>query len=110
MRAMQKTPFLILTSLAAGSRHGYAIIIDVHKIFQGQVRPRAGTLCTALGRLHADDPTGVAREEIVDNRLRRYYRLSGAGNTRLAEEADRLRSHAPAAISRLKLARGATTP
>lgn len=80
-RATQETTFLILTALAAGSRHGYAIITDVHEISQGRVRLRGGTLYTALDRLHADGLIEVDREEIVDNRLRRYYRLTGAGST-----------------------------
>ncbi len=41
------------------------------------------------------------REEIVDNRLRRYYRLTPAGSGRLAAEAARLQANAAAALSRL---------
>ena len=41
-------------------------------------------------------------EEIVDNRLRRYYRITGQGAERLGEEADRLRANAHAALSRLR--------
>jgi len=108
-RAMQETTFLILTALAGGSRHGYAIITDVDEISGGRVHLRAGTLYTALDRLEVEGLIEIDREEIVDNRLRRYYRLSGAGSTRLAEEAQRLRSHATAAISRLKLTRGPAT-
>jgi DNA-binding PadR family transcriptional regulator len=42
----------------------------------GRARLRAGTLYTALDRLRADELIGVDREEIVDSRLRRYYRLT----------------------------------
>jgi DNA-binding PadR family transcriptional regulator len=45
----------------------------------------------------------VDREEIVDNRLRRYYRLTPKGEKRLAAEAARLQAHATAALRRLKL-------
>ncbi len=43
----------------------------------------------------------VDREEIVDSRLRRYYRLTAAGEERLAAEAARLQANAVVATSRL---------
>src|ERR1700683_2817919 len=88
-RAMQEATFLILTALAGGSQHGYGIITDVEQISDGRVRLRAGTLYTALDRLRADRLIDIDREEIVDNRLRRYYRLTPPGEKRLAEEAGR---------------------
>jgi PadR family transcriptional regulator, regulatory protein PadR len=101
-RAMQEATFLILTALAGGSQHGYGIITDVEVISDGRVRLRAGTLYTALGRLRADGLIEVDREEIVDSRLRRYYRLTGAGSERLATEAARLQANALVAMSRLQ--------
>jgi DNA-binding PadR family transcriptional regulator len=98
---MQEATFLILTALAAGAQHGYGIISDVNEISDGRVRLRAGTLYTALDRLRAEELITVDREEIVDNRLRRYYRLTPAGGKRLAAEAARLRANAAAALSRL---------
>jgi len=65
------------------------------------VRLRAGTFYTALERLRADGLIEVDREEIVDSRLRRYYRLTATGQERLAAEAARLQAHAVIAISRL---------
>ena len=94
---MQEATFLILTALADGSQHGYGIITDVQQISGGRVRLRAGTLYTALDRLRADGLIGVDREEVVDGRLRRYYRLTPAGTGRLADEAARLQAHAGAA-------------
>ena len=99
---MQEASFLILTALAAGSQHGYGIINDVGEISQGRVRLRAGTLYTALDRLRTDGLIGVDREEIVDNRLRRYYRLTPEGTRVLSEEAARLKAHVDAALRRLK--------
>jgi DNA-binding PadR family transcriptional regulator len=98
---MQEATFLIMTALAAGSLHGYAIITDVLEISGGRVRLRAGTLYTVLDRLRADELISVHREEIVDNRLRRYYRLTPAGGQLLAAEAARLHANASAALSRL---------
>jgi DNA-binding PadR family transcriptional regulator len=100
-RAMQEATFLILTALAGGSQHGYGIITDVEQISHKRVRLRAGTLYTALERLRADGLIEVDREEIVDSRLRRYYRLTATGEERLAAEAARLQAHAVVAISRL---------
>ncbi|WP_244312548.1 PadR family transcriptional regulator [Microbispora hainanensis] len=106
-RAMQEATFLILTALAGGSRHGYGIITDVEQISSGRVRLRAGTLYAALDRLRLDGLVSVDREEIVDNRLRRYYRLTPEGSRQLAAEAARVRSHATTALARLGLAPGA---
>ncbi|MGD0928065.1 MAG: helix-turn-helix transcriptional regulator [Streptosporangiaceae bacterium] len=104
-RAMQEATFLILTALATGSQHGYGIITDVSQISGGRVRLRAGTLYTALDRLRTDELIAVDREEIVDNRLRRYYRLTPEGSEKLAAEAARLQANAGAALARLNLAR-----
>ena len=100
---------MILTALAAGSQHGYGIITDVQGISGGRVRLRPGTLYTALDRLRADELIAADREEIVDGRLRRYYRLTPAGTKRLGAEAARLQAHASAALTRLKLAGGMAT-
>ena len=75
-RALQQATLLVLTALSRGSRHGYGIITDVQEIPGGRVKLRAGTLYTALDRLRAQGLIGVDREEIVANRLRRYYRLA----------------------------------
>jgi DNA-binding PadR family transcriptional regulator len=106
---MQEATFMILTALATGSQHGYGIIADVQEISGGRVRLRPGTLYTALDRLRADELIEVDREEIVDGRLRRYYRLTPAGTTRLGVEAARLQAHATVALKRLKLSGGMTT-
>ncbi len=103
---MQEATFLILTALATGSQHGYAIITDVQQISGGRVRLRAGTLYTALDRLRAGEMIAVDREEIVENRLRRYYRLTPRGSQTLAAEAARLQANATAALTRLDLAGG----
>jgi PadR family transcriptional regulator len=105
-RTMQEATFLILTALAAGSQHGYGIIADIAQISDGRVRLRAGTLYSALDRLRLDGLIRVDREEIVEGRLRRYYRLTPEGSRQLAAETARLRSNATAALDRLGLAGG----
>ena len=106
---MQEATFLILTALAGGSQHGYGIITDVEQISKRRVRLRPGTLYTALDRLRADKLIAVDREEVVDSRLRRYYRLTPAGEGRLAEEAARLHANARVAMSRLGPSGGMAT-
>ncbi len=106
---MQEATFLILTALAGGAQHGYGIIADVEEISEGRVRLQAGTLYAALDRLRDDGLIEVDREEIVDSRLRRYYRLTPAGSETLAAEAERLRTHVRTALTRLQLTEGRTT-
>ena len=101
-RGIQEATFLILTALAGSAQHGYGIIADVEQISDGRVRLKAGTLYAALDRLREDGLIDVDREEIVDSRLRRYYRLTPAGSSTLAEEAGRLHAHVQTALSRLQ--------
>jgi len=108
--ALRETDFLVLTALTGESRHGYAVIAEVQRISDGQVRLRAGTLYTVLDRLRAAGWIEVEREEVVQSRLRRYYRLTGAGAERLAAETERLRRRANVAAARLRaLAHGGGT-
>jgi PadR family transcriptional regulator len=108
-RTMQEATFLILTALAAGSQHGYGIISDIAQISEGRVRLRAGTLYAALDRLRLDGLVAIDREEIVESRLRRYYRLTAEGSKQLAAEAARVQSNAATALARLGLATGTAT-
>lgn len=108
-RSMHEATFLILTALAGGSQHGYAIITDVEQISKSRVRLRAGTLYAALDRLRAGGLIEIDREVIVASRLRRYYKLTSTGTQQLAEEAARLQSNADAATSRLDLSGGMAT-
>jgi DNA-binding PadR family transcriptional regulator len=100
--ALREPTFLILTALAARAQHGYGILLDVEAISDGRVRLRAGTLYTALDRLSADGWVAVDREEVVEGRLRRYYRLTDDGAARLATEVTRMRAHTRAAEQRLR--------
>ena len=103
---VREPTFLILTALAAGAQHGYGIMADVSQISAGRVRLRAGTLYAVLNRLAVEGLVEVDREEIVDGRLRRYYRLTPQGRQRLAAEVDRMRAHTAVAARRLRLLDG----
>jgi len=100
--SLREPTFLILTALAAGAQHGYGIMTDVAGISGGRVKLRAGTLYAALDRLAAERLVEADREEIVEGRLRRYYRLTPAGGRRLEAEAGRLRASAAVATRRLR--------
>ncbi|MGA8116765.1 MAG: PadR family transcriptional regulator [Actinocatenispora sp.] len=98
---LREPTFLILTALAEEPQHGYAVIQEVSRISEGRVRLRAGTLYAALDRLRTDGLIAVDHEEVVQTRLRRYYRITAEGAGRLAIEVDRLRRHAEIAGARL---------
>ena len=104
--SLREPTFLILTALAAGPQHGYGIMTDVAEISAGRVRLRAGTLYAALNRLAAERLVEFDREEIVDARLRRYYRLTPQGAQRLEAEVERMRSNTAVAARRLRLLGG----
>ncbi|HEX3647933.1 MAG TPA: helix-turn-helix transcriptional regulator [Pseudonocardiaceae bacterium] len=101
---VREPTFLILTALADRPQHGYGIITDVDTISDGQVRLRAGTLYAALDRLSRQGLVAADREEVVAGRLRRYYRLTLAGEATLRAESARLRSLVDVATRRLGLA------
>jgi DNA-binding PadR family transcriptional regulator len=105
---MQEPTFLILTSLAAGTKHGYAVRQDVEQLSEGRVVLRAGTLYSALDRLRDEGLVVVEREEVADGRLRRYYKVTDDGAGALNAEAARMRQNASLAMRRLRL--GGVTP
>ncbi|GAA2644496.1 PadR family transcriptional regulator [Paractinoplanes durhamensis] len=103
---MREPTFLILTALAAEPTHGYGVIRVVEELSQGEVVLQPGTLYGALDRLTEQGLVEVDREEAVDGRLRRYYRLTESGTAALTAQVARLRRNADAAAARLRLAFG----
>ncbi len=91
---------LILTSLAAGPKHGYAITQDITE--QVGVNLGPGTLYGAIARLEGQ---GLIRALPSDDR-RRPYELTAAGAQVLARRAAELRRVADLGLSRLRLAGG----
>lgn len=106
---MREPTYLILTALAAGPQHGYAVIREVVEISGGRVTLQAGTLYSVLDRLRGEGLVEVEREEVISSRLRRYYRLTTEGAQLLADETARLRHNAAAAQRRLR-ALGVSVP
>ena len=78
------------------------MIEEVRRISDGQVRLQAGTLYAVLDRLREAGLIEVDRQEVVQSRLRRYYKLTGLGARRLAEETVRLRRNVTVAGQRLR--------
>ena len=99
---MREPTFWILTALAAEPRHGYGVIREAGALSGGRVVLQAGTLYAALDRLAAEGLVEVDREELVDGRNRRYYRLTIRGAAALSAETERLRTSLKAATSKLK--------
>ncbi|MBM7818439.1 DNA-binding PadR family transcriptional regulator [Cellulosimicrobium cellulans] len=104
---MTEQAYLVLLSLSAEPRHGYAVIQAVRELSDGRTRLGAGTLYGNLDRLVAAGLVVSTGEEVVDGRLRRYYRATDDGRRaaraetlRLAELAERARRslerHGPA--------------
>jgi DNA-binding PadR family transcriptional regulator len=81
----------VMLSLAGGERHGYAILKDVHRQSNNQIRFGPGTIYGTLQRLMesgwVEETSGPA--VAVDER-RRYYGLTRAGREALRAEVDRL--------------------
>jgi DNA-binding PadR family transcriptional regulator len=88
---------LVLTSLAEGPKHGYAITVDVEE-FAG-VRLGPGTLYGALSRL---EDRGLI-EALPSEDRRRPYRLTAAGSSALERELRTLGAVARRGLTRLRV-------
>jgi DNA-binding PadR family transcriptional regulator len=82
-----------LVALADGDKHGYAILKEVARRTDGQVRLSAGTLYAIIRRAEADGlmvETDERPDIAVDDERRRYYRLTPLGRRVAAAEIARL--------------------
>jgi DNA-binding PadR family transcriptional regulator len=102
---MREPTYFLLAALLDGPLHGYAIAQRAGELSDGRVKLSAGTLYGALERLTAQGLVEEHAEEVVAGRRRRYHRLTGAGESAVTEEAERLQSAASAVRTRLR-----TTP
>ncbi|HEY5303651.1 MAG TPA: PadR family transcriptional regulator [Acidimicrobiales bacterium] len=89
--------FLILTSLASGDKHGYALAKDV-EAFSGVVLG-PGTLYGAISRL---EERGLIAPVPSDDR-RQPYQLTAKGRTALASAVRDMRALADEGAQRLRL-------
>ncbi|MEJ7839060.1 MAG: PadR family transcriptional regulator [Thermomicrobiales bacterium] len=87
---------LILVSLAAGPKHGYAMMDDISRIAEVKIGP--GTLYGALARL---EQRGYIRPLEADDR-RRPYQITAAGSAVLREQLSAMESFANTGLARLR--------
>ena len=77
---------LVLRTLAAGPRHGYGILLQIHEASNNLLRIEEGSLYPALHRL---ETSGLLKAEWMtseNNRRAKYYGLTARGRRQLAEE------------------------
>ena len=89
---------LVMTSLADGPKHGYAITIDVEDFAGVHLGP--GTLYGALSRLESK---GLIEALPAEDR-RRPYRLTAAGRAALEQELQKLQLVTRRGLDRLRVA------
>lgn len=89
---------LILSSLASGPRHGYAMMEDILQFSGTRLEP--GTLYGAIIRL---EKRGWIEPLAVEER-RRPYRLTGVGATALREQLATMQQIVNTGLQRLSLA------
>jgi len=92
--------FLILSSLANGPKHGYAMMEDI-KAFSG-TRLEPGTLYGAISRLEKQGWI----EAMVNEERRRPYRITGEGITAFREQVATLEQVAMVGKTRLATLEG----
>lgn len=86
---------LVLTSLADGPKHGYAIMQDVAA--ESGLRLGPGTLYGVIARL---EERGLI-EPLAPQERRRPYRITAAGSRVLAAQLQRMRKVAETGLGRL---------
>lgn len=87
---MTEQSYLVLLALSSGPLHGYGVIRSVREVSGGRTVLAAATLYGVLDRLVAAGMVEAAGEEVVDGRLRRYYRVTDDGRRAAREETERL--------------------
>jgi len=103
-KPLSEAVLMILLSLAAEPRHGYALIKDIENLSQGRVRLSTGTLYGAIRRLVE---TGLIEpfDQEDTSRDKQAYKLTGEGNKQLQAELDRMKQLTQRATARLKTKR-----
>jgi DNA-binding PadR family transcriptional regulator len=103
---MSEPTYFLLATLLDGPSHGYGIIKRAEEQSGGRVRLAVGTLYGALDRLAGDGLIAVDREETVQGRPRRYYRLTEDGRAAVMREAARMEQAARVVTGRITPAMG----
>jgi len=77
---------LVLKTLSRGPQHGYGIATHIEQITGDVLRVEEGSLYPALHRMEQSGWISASWSLTANNRRARLYRLSRAGEKRLAEE------------------------
>ncbi len=96
MALRDDSALLILTSLAGGAKHGYAMIQDIKSITGVRLGP--GTLYGAIARLEAD---GMI-EALQSEDRRRPYEITAAGRRHLEAEIGGMKGLVAVGLRRLR--------
>ena len=99
---MRDSTFWILTALASERRHGYSLIQEIKALSHGELVVKVATLYGALDRLEKQGLVAPDGDEVVEGRLRRYFRITDEGSGRLAQELSRLEAKAARARTALR--------
>jgi len=102
LRRPNDPPLLILTSLAAGPKHGHALAKDIEDFAGVHLGP--GALYGAITRLEER----ALIEPLPSDDRRRPYRITAAGSAALADAVADLRRIADVGAGRLGLSLGVT--
>jgi len=88
--ALQGTlDLLVLKTLRRGPAHGYAIATHIASISDDVLRVEEGSLYPALHRMEQAGWTAAEWRLTENNRRARLYRLTRAGQKRLADEQEK---------------------
>ncbi|MFI6792325.1 PadR family transcriptional regulator [Nonomuraea sp. NPDC050383] len=86
--------YFVLAALRGGPLHGHAISKSIQDLSGGRVQPSVGTLYGILERLNERGVITVDREETVNGRNRRYFRITDEGQALVEAEARRMQAAA----------------
>ena len=93
MLPLPTATFHILMAVADQDRHGYAIIQEVARRTDGELKLSAGTLYRSIQRMLEQGLIVETRDRPApedDDERRRYYRITPLGTATAKEEARRL--------------------
>lgn len=85
---MRPIEFQILLALAAGARHGYALLQDIET--RSGSRLETGTLYRALQRLLEQSYVRETKGPPGEDERRRYYAITASGRRAATDEARRM--------------------
>jgi DNA-binding PadR family transcriptional regulator len=101
--------YYILIALAQAGEdgiHGYGILQSIQQITKGLRNYALPSLYEALGTLRDKGLIELARQEPENGRLRKYFRITGAGEQsmrRYHDESEKIRQSVRRSVPELKL-------